>query len=143
MRIETQLPRAPLLVAAGEQGIELTIGEDANARATAMSLPQARILLHALGLAVAQIEERRRVEAQAQAELVQRLLDQEVRREANPRAAHRSGEWEPIVLGPRGHPSVVRPLLDEALRGKPYDYGIPSRGGRESLPEEGGGNSST
>ncbi|HET8576418.1 MAG TPA: hypothetical protein VFO18_04925, partial [Methylomirabilota bacterium] len=73
----------------------------------------------------------------------QRLLDQEVRRDANPRSAHRGGEWEPVVLSPQGHPSVVRPLLDEALRGQSYDYGIPAGGERESSQDEGGRNSST
>lgn len=145
MRIETKQRRSPVHVAPADQGIELRIGEeaDAGARVTALSPPQARMLLHALGLAVAEVEEQQRVEAEERADLAQKLLDQEFRRERTSEPAHRpGGEWEPVVLGPRSHPSVVRPLLDERLRGQPYDYGIARRDEPEPSQEEGGGNTS-
>lgn len=134
MKIETSQQRWALHVTPSDRSIELRIGEEADpcARATTLSLPQARMLLHALGLAAAQVEERQRVEAEERAQLAERMLDQEFRREASPRPARSSGgEWRPVVLGPRDHPSVVRPLLDEGLCGQPYDYGIPGRDERE------------
>jgi hypothetical protein len=144
IRIETQRPRTAVHVVPGELGVDLTIGEwtEAGTRSTALSLPQARMLAHALGLAVARVEERQRIEAEERAWMAQRMLDQEFRRDSTPRPTHRpGGEWEPVVLGPRSHPSVVRPLLDEGLRGRPYDYGIPARDEGELSQEEGAGNS--
>jgi hypothetical protein len=60
-----------------------------------------------------------------------------------PRPARRpGGQWEPVVLGPRGHPSVVRPLRDEALRGGRYEYGFLVRERPEPPQDEGGENTS-
>jgi hypothetical protein len=146
VRIETKQRQSVLHVAPTNQGIELRIGEEADARArmAALSLPQARMLLHALGLAVAQVEERQRLEAEERANLAERILDQEFRRDASPRPASVSGgEWKPVVLGPRAHPSVVRPLTDERLRGQPYDYGIALREEQGPSLDEGAGNSSS
>jgi hypothetical protein len=146
VRIETKQPQSALHVAPTDQGVELRIGAEADARArmVALSLPQARMLLHALGLAVAQVEERQRVEAEERADLTEKMLDQEFRRDASPRSAHLpGGEWKPVVLGPRAHPSVVRPLTDERLRGQSYDYGIAVRDEQEPSQDEGGGNSSS
>ncbi len=82
MRIEAQQPHAAVYVAPAEQGVELRIGEPAEAgnRATTLSLPQARMLLHALGFAVAQAEEHQRVEAEERVGMAQMVLDQEFRR---------------------------------------------------------------
>jgi len=146
VRIETKQRQSALHVAPTDQGIELRIGEedDARARMAALALPQARMLLHALGLAVAQVEERQRVEAEERAHLAERILEQEFRRDASPRPARASGgEWKPVVLGPRAHPSVVRPLTDDRLRGQPYDYGIAVRDEQGPSQDEGGGNSSS
>jgi len=60
-----------------------------------------------------------------------------------PRPGRRpGGQWEPVVLGPRGHPSVVRPLRDEALRGGRYEYGFPVGERPEPPQDEGGENTS-
>jgi|RifCSP16_2_1023846.scaffolds.fasta_scaffold300015_1 hypothetical protein len=82
MRIEAQQPHGNVHVLSGAQGVELRIGEpaEAGARATTLSLPQARMLLHALGFAVAEAEERQRVEAEERVGMTQRVLDQEFRR---------------------------------------------------------------
>jgi hypothetical protein len=146
VRIETKQRQSVLHVTPTDQAVELRIGEEADARSrkAALSLPQARMLLHALGLAVAQVEERQRAEAEERADLAEKMLDQEVRRAASPRPAHLSGgEWKPVVLGPRAHPSVVRPFTDETLRGQPYDYGIAVRDEQAPSQDEGGGNSSS
>ena len=67
MRIETQKPDAPVHVTPTNQDIELGLGEppDAGWRFTTLSVPQAKMVLHALGLGIAQIKERQRQEASA------------------------------------------------------------------------------
>ncbi len=82
MRIETQMPEAPVHVSQSGEYVELVIGALSGGKrlATALSLPQAEMVLHALGLEVAQIKERRRCEAAERAHLAQVVFDTEVRR---------------------------------------------------------------
>ena len=78
MRIETKTPGAPVEVNAGEQQVELIIGEPSETarRVAVLSVPQARMLLHAIGLAVAQVEERERLLAEERAQLAGQLADE-------------------------------------------------------------------
>lgn len=82
LRVETKTPSAAVHVAPAGQEVQLGIGEpsDAAARSTTLSLPQAEMLLHALGWAVAEVRERQRVQAEEQARLAEGVLDQEFRR---------------------------------------------------------------
>jgi hypothetical protein len=61
---------------------ELGIGEPSGGKwfVTALSLPQAKMELHALGLEVAQIKERQRRETAERADLAQVVLDTKVHR---------------------------------------------------------------
>jgi hypothetical protein len=80
MRVETMTPDMPVEVTPLDEAIELAIGEaPAGARTVTLALPQAAMLLHALGLAIAQIEERRRRAAEGRAHLAQVVADTEVR----------------------------------------------------------------
>jgi len=82
MRIETERPEMPVHVSASGQSVELGIGEPSGGTwvVTALSLPQAEMVLHALGLEVAQIKERQRREVAERAHLAQVVLDTEVHR---------------------------------------------------------------
>jgi len=82
MRIETQRPEMPVQVNPSGECVELGIGEPSGSRwlVTALSLPQAEMVLHALGLEVAQIKERQRREAAERAHLAQIVADTEVHR---------------------------------------------------------------
>ena len=82
MRIETQRPEMPVQVGPSGDYVELGIGEPSGGQwlATALSLPQAEMVLHALGLEVAQIRERQRREAAERARLAQAIADTEVHR---------------------------------------------------------------
>ena len=82
MRIETRNPDAPVHVTPSGEDIELRIGEppDDSCRFTTLSIPQAEMVLHALGLGIAQIKEQKRREAEERAHLAQVVLDTEVRR---------------------------------------------------------------
>lgn len=82
MRIETQRPEMPVHVSPSGDYVELAVGEPAGAKwvVTALSLPQAEMVLHAPGLEVAQIKERQRREALARADLARVVLDTEVHR---------------------------------------------------------------
>jgi hypothetical protein len=82
MRIETQSPDGPVHVSPSGEHVELGIGEPSGAKwaVTALSLPQAEMVLHALGLEVAQIRERQRREAAERADLARVVLDTEVHR---------------------------------------------------------------
>jgi hypothetical protein len=82
MRIETQRPELPVHVSASGESVELGIGEPSGGSGvvTALSLPQAEMVLYALGLEVAQIKERQRREAAERAHLAQAILDTEVHR---------------------------------------------------------------
>jgi hypothetical protein len=82
MRIETQRSEAPVHVRSSGEWVELGIGEPSggNGVVTALSLPQAEMVLHALGLEVAQIRERQRREAAERAQLAQVVSHTEVYR---------------------------------------------------------------
>ncbi|HSE05734.1 MAG TPA: hypothetical protein VLK35_16415 [Methylomirabilota bacterium] len=82
MRIETQTPEMPVHVDGSGESVALGIGEPSGGtRAVVMlSLPQAEMVLHALGLEVAEIKERWRREAAERAHLAQAILDTEVHR---------------------------------------------------------------
>jgi len=82
MRIETERPEMPVHVSASGQSVELGIGEPSGGTwvVTALSLPQAEMVLHALGLEVAQIKERQRREVAERAHLAQVVLATEVHR---------------------------------------------------------------
>jgi len=82
MRIETERPEMPVHVSASGQSVELGIGEPSGGTwvVTALSLPQAEMVLHALGLEVAQIRDRQRREVAERAHLAQVVLDTEVHR---------------------------------------------------------------
>ncbi len=81
MRIET-LSGVPVHVSALDDTIKLEIGEpsDAGRRATMLSVPQAAMLLHALGLEIAQIGEQQRRAIEERAHLAQVVADTEIRR---------------------------------------------------------------
>ncbi|HUM16708.1 MAG TPA: hypothetical protein VL086_13525 [Candidatus Nitrosotalea sp.] len=71
----------PVQVGPSGDHVELGIGEPSGQwLATALSLPQAEMVLHALGLEVAQIRERQRREAAERARLAQAIADTEVHR---------------------------------------------------------------
>ncbi len=79
MRIDTMRPDAPVHVAAPGEDVELRIGEPGTSSCvTTLSVPQAEMVLHALGLAIAQVRERQRREAEHRAHLAQVILDTEV-----------------------------------------------------------------
>ena len=82
MRIETQRPEMPVHVSPSGESVELGIGEPSGGQwlVTALSLPQAEMVLHALGLEVAQIKERQRREAAERAHLAQVISNTEVHR---------------------------------------------------------------
>jgi len=82
MRIETQRPEMPVHVSASGESVELGIGEPSGGTGvvTALSLPQAEMVLHALGLEVARIKERQHREVVERAHLAQVVLDTEVHR---------------------------------------------------------------
>ncbi len=83
MRIETLEPDGPAHVTVAGENIELALGEEASRtgsrRVVTMSLPQAEMLMHALGLVIAQIHERQRCQAEERAHLAQVVFDTEFR----------------------------------------------------------------
>ena len=79
MRIAAMRPDAPVHVSAPGEDVELRIGEPGTGSSvTVLSVPQAEMVLHALGLAIAQVRERQRCEAEHRAHLAQVVLDTEV-----------------------------------------------------------------
>jgi len=81
MRIETLKADAPVHVAVAEETIELGIGEApaSGRRVTTLSIPQAEMVIHALGLRIAQIRERQRRAAEQRSHISEVLLDTEFR----------------------------------------------------------------
>jgi len=81
IKVETRTREAAVHVGPREEGVVLVIGEPEaqDSRSTMMSLEQAEMVLHALGLVVARIREDARQRAEERAGLAERLLDQEVR----------------------------------------------------------------
>jgi hypothetical protein len=81
MRIETLNADAPVHVAILDETIELGIGEASagGRRVATLSVPQAEMVIHALGLRIAQIRERQRRAAVQRSHLSEVLLDTEFR----------------------------------------------------------------
>ena len=81
MRIETLNTDAPVHVNASNENIELGVGDAAASgqRAATLSIPQAEMVIHALGLRIAQIRERQRRAAEQRSHLSEVLLDTEFR----------------------------------------------------------------
>ena len=81
MRIETLKPDAPVYVTPSSENIELGIGDAPSGarRVATLSIPQAEMVGHALGLEIAQIKERQRREADERSHLAEVLLDTEFR----------------------------------------------------------------
>ena len=81
MRIETLKPDAPVYVTPSSENIELAIGEapGGGRHLTTLSIPQAEMLVHALGIEIARIRERERREGEERSHLAEVLLDTEFR----------------------------------------------------------------
>jgi hypothetical protein len=81
MRIETLKADAPVHVNASGENIELRVGDTAadGQRAATLSIPQAEMVIHALGLRIAHIRERQRRAAEQRTDLSEVLLDTEFR----------------------------------------------------------------
>jgi hypothetical protein len=82
MRIETMTAGMAVHVTTAGESVELRIGEaaDPGARAVTLSPPQAAMVLHALGLGIAEIDEARRRVVEQQARIAQVMADTEIRR---------------------------------------------------------------
>jgi hypothetical protein len=81
MRIDSLKADEPVHVTASDEIIELGIGETSGSgrRAATLSIPQAEMVMHALGLRIAQIRERQRRAAEQRSHLSEVLLDTEFR----------------------------------------------------------------
>ncbi len=81
MRIETLKPDAAVHVAPSGENIELAIGEASGAgrHVTTLSIPQAEMVVHALGFGIAQVRERQRRATEERSHLAEVLLDTEFR----------------------------------------------------------------
>ena len=81
MRIETMKPDAPVHVKPSSRAVDLGIGEPGGSgwRDTTLSLAQAEMVLHAIGLAIARIKEDQRLADEERARTAQVVLDTEVR----------------------------------------------------------------
>lgn len=82
MDIETGVPEVFVHVSQAGHEVALAIGapSDPSRRTTTLSVPQAEMLLHAVGLTVARIREQDRVEAQEKGRLAAAMIEQEFRR---------------------------------------------------------------
>jgi hypothetical protein len=81
MRIETMTTAIAVHVSASDGSIELRIGEPPrDSSAVSLSVTQAEMLLHALGLAIARVHEQQRRAAEDRAHVAQVVADTEVRR---------------------------------------------------------------
>jgi hypothetical protein len=82
MDIETGVPEASVHVSQAGQSVELAIGaaSDPSRRTAVLSVPQAEMLLHSLGLTIARMRERDRLEAQEKSRLAATMIEQEFRR---------------------------------------------------------------
>ncbi len=82
MRIDTMTTGIPIYVTVEAGSLELRIGEpaDPKTRVVSLSPPQAAMVLHALGLGIAEIEEGRRRTHEQQLRLAQVVADTEIRR---------------------------------------------------------------
>jgi hypothetical protein len=81
MRIETMQADVVVHVGRKDETVELTIGDGGvGSRATTLSIFQAEMVLRALGLTIAQIEERRRRVVEEQQRLARVVAETEVHR---------------------------------------------------------------
>jgi hypothetical protein len=82
MRIDTMTPEMAVHVTPSDQTIELGMGEPraAGSSVARLSVPQAEMVLHALGLAIAQIKETERRAAEERRRLAQVVAETEVHR---------------------------------------------------------------
>ena len=82
MRIETMASGTAVDVSPSGETIELRIGEprEAGSSVASLSIPQAEMLLHALGFEIAQIKELQRRSAEQRQHLAQVVAETEVRR---------------------------------------------------------------
>lgn len=86
MRIETMTAAMTVDVSLSDGTIELRIGQlpvgeprEAGSSVVRLSIPQAEMVLHALGFAIAQFEEQQRRAAEQRQRLAQVVADTEVR----------------------------------------------------------------
>ncbi len=81
MRIETLKADAPVHVNASGENIALAVGDprEDGQRSATLSIPQAEMVIHALGLRIAQFRERQRRAAEERSHLAEVLLDTEFR----------------------------------------------------------------
>ena len=81
MRIETLNADAPVHVSTSGEAIELYIGDapTSGQPVAALSISQAEMVIHALGLRIAQIHERQRRAVEEHAHLSKVLLETEIR----------------------------------------------------------------
>jgi hypothetical protein len=82
MRVETMAAGTAVHVSPSDETIELRIGEprEVGSSVASFSVPQAEMLLHALGFAIAQIKELQRRSAEQRQRLAQVVAETEVRR---------------------------------------------------------------
>ena len=82
MKIDTMTPGMAVHVSPSDETIELRIGEPREAGSTvaSLSIPQAEMVLHALGLGIAQVEKTQRRAAEDRKRLAEVLAETEVRR---------------------------------------------------------------
>lgn len=82
MRIETMTAGIAVQVSPSEETIELRIGEpqEGSSSVASLSVPQAEMVLHALGFGIAQIREQQRRSAAEREHLAQVVEETEVRR---------------------------------------------------------------
>jgi hypothetical protein len=82
MRIDTMTPGMAVHVSPLDETIEVRIGEprEAASSVASLSVPQAEMVLHALGFGIAQIRETQRRAAEERQRLAQVVAETEVRR---------------------------------------------------------------
>ena len=82
MRIETMTAAIAVDVSPLDEGVELRVGgpPEAGSAVARLALPQAEMVLHALGLAIAEIREQQRRAAEERQRLARVVAETEVRR---------------------------------------------------------------
>ncbi len=82
MKIETMTAGMAVHVSPSDETIELRIGEprEAGSSVASLSVPQAEMVLHALGFGIAQIKEQQRCAAEERRRLAQVVAETEVHR---------------------------------------------------------------
>jgi hypothetical protein len=82
MKIETMAATTTVDVSSGDEGVELRIDgpREAGSAVARLALPQAEMVLHALGLALAQIREQQRRAAEERQRVARVVAETEVRR---------------------------------------------------------------